>query len=64
MWGGHSQAKKTENHEFLNPIVGFRAVQAAAVAAGFSNAVIEVTCRVGGQAMRSMCVCVTEREGN
>lgn len=41
-----NQKEKRENHEFLNPIVGFRAVHAA-VAAGFSNAVIEATC--GGE---------------
>lgn len=45
--GRLNQKEKRENHEFLNPIVGFRTVQAAAVAAGFSNAVIEATCRVG-----------------
>lgn len=40
--------EKRENHEFLNPIVGFKALQAvAAAAAGFSNAFIERTCRVG-----------------
>lgn len=42
-----NQKEKRENHEFLNPIVGFRAVQAAAVAAGFSNVVRGATCKVG-----------------
>lgn len=58
-----NQKEKRENHEFLNPIVGFRAVQAAAVAAGFSNAVIETTCRVGVRPCRpSVCVCVSVKE--
>lgn len=43
------------NHEFLNPIVGFRAVKAAAVAAGFCNVVTEATCGVGVR------LCVKER---
>ncbi len=64
-----NQKEKRENHEFLNPIVGFRAVQAAAVAAGFSNAVIEATCRVGVRPCRLsvcvyVCLCVCEREGD
>lgn len=50
--------EKTENHEFLNPIVGFKALQAvAAAAAGFSNAFIEMTCRVGVRPCRR-CGCV------
>lgn len=58
-----NQRKKRENHEFLNPIVGFRAAQAAAVAAGFSNAVIEATCRVGVRPCRPhACVCVSVKE--
>lgn len=60
-----NQKEKRENHEFLNPIVGFRAVQAAAVAAGFSNAFIEATCRVGVRPCRprvSVCVCVSVKE--
>lgn len=52
-----NQREKKENHEFLNPIVGFRAAQAAAVAAGFSNAVIEATCGVGVRPCR-LCACV------
>lgn len=60
-WGCLNQKEKKENHEFLNPIVGFRAVQAAAVAAGFSNAVIETTCRVGVRRCR-VCACFSERE--
>lgn len=46
--------------------MGFRAVQAAAAAAGFSNAVIKATCRVGVRPCRPracvMCVSVRERE--
>lgn len=41
--------------------MGFRTVQAAAVAAGFSNAVIEATCRVGVRPCRP-CVSVKESE--
>lgn len=54
-----NQKEKRENHEFLNPIVGFRAVQAAAVAAVFSNAVMEATCRVGVRPCRP-CVYVCQ----
>lgn len=41
--------------------MGFRGVQAVAVAAGFSNAVIEAACRVGVRPCR-MCACVFEKE--
>lgn len=58
-----NQKEKSENHEFLNPIVGFGAVQAAAVAAGLSNVVIDATCRVGVRPCRPR-VCVCEREGD
>lgn len=37
-------------------------MEVAAVAAGFSNAVIEATYRVGGQAMQTMCVCMSVKE--
>lgn len=54
---------KKGNHEFLNPIVGSKAAQAAAVAvaAGVSNAVIEATCRVRVRPCRP-CVCVSVKE--
>lgn len=55
-----NQKEKRENHEFLNPIVGFRAVQAAAVAAGFSNVVIEATCRARVRPCTPRaCICVS-----
>lgn len=52
-----------KDHEFLNPIVGSRVVQAAAVAAGFGNVVIEATCRIGVRPCR-VCVCECELEGD